>query len=119
MRTFVYGYCKSQEINEDFNPDYTPIGLAEADMYDMKQEYMCSIFDHVLKTSDGIALFCKLYNTNDAKELWKEFVSNEYLSTKAKHTGNEILTCFSSENFDRRPLLQIQMIYLLKRRSHR
>jgi hypothetical protein len=54
----------------------------------------------VLKTSDGKALLRKHYNTNNAQELWKEFVSNSNLSTKAKHVRSEILKWITSAKFD-------------------
>jgi 2-hydroxy-3-keto-5-methylthiopentenyl-1-phosphate phosphatase len=52
----------------------------------MKQEYAFSVFDHVIRTSDGKALLQKHYGTNNAQELWKKFVINAKVSTKAKHT---------------------------------
>jgi hypothetical protein len=92
--------ARSQQIQDVFRPEYVPISAAELDLFNRKQEYAFSVLDHVLKTSDGNALLRKHYDSNNAQELWKEFVANAKISTKAKHVRSEILKWITSPTFD-------------------
>ena len=88
--------ARAQNVFEPLDLDYIPTDDEEMELFDEKQKFITAVFDKVLKTSMGQAIFRKYQSTSDAYKMYKELLDHSLKSTGANIDASQVLAYLTS-----------------------
>ena len=102
-RTFV-ATCKTHDCTDILDPSFAPnpLDMDEVKLFEAKQEFMFSVFDHCLQTDITKDFVRKYEDTGDAQAIYKELEDYRKTSTAADIKCQEQMEYFTTAKFDER-----------------
>ena len=82
---------RMQDVADVLDEHYTPFTTEERDLFIAKQEFMYTVFERTILTSQGKDLICKHENDFNAQLIYKELLLYLKTSTKGLMTASNIL----------------------------
>ena len=89
----------TQDVKEVLDPQYTPQTEEDADLFQLKQEYMYNVADNILQTDRGIVYVCEHEHDHDAQKVFAKVIAYYLKQRAADIEASDLLTYITTAKF--------------------